>query len=122
MYATPGGRRLRHHAMVPVPHMSMECTLGSLLNRRGIPRYSTPAITATVDADGTLADFGVLVGFDDDLAGKVTHISNRIHWLLTGIHSALERVLGRRITHRAVLETCLTAAVWSAYAPPEPAH
>ncbi len=46
----------------------------------------------------------VIVGFDDDLAGEATRISNRIRGLLTGIHPALERVLGPRITHPAVLE------------------
>lgn len=54
--------------------------------------------------DDTLAELGVLVGFDDDLAGEATRISNRIRGLLTGIHPALERVLGPRITHPAVLE------------------
>ncbi|UZF42928.1 IS110 family transposase [Rhodococcus rhodochrous] len=54
--------------------------------------------------DEALAELGVLVGFDDDLAGEATRISNRIRGLLTGIHPALERVLGPRITHPAVLE------------------
>ena len=52
----------------------------------------------------TLTELGVLVGFDDDLAGEATRISNRIRGPLTGIHPALERVLDPRITHRAVLE------------------
>jgi transposase len=54
--------------------------------------------------DDTLAELEVLVGFDDDLAGEATRIANRIRGLLTGIHPGLERVLGPRITHRAVLE------------------
>ena len=54
--------------------------------------------------DDTLTELGVLVGFDDDLAGEVTRISNRIRGLLTSIHPALERVLGPRIAHPAVLE------------------
>lgn len=54
--------------------------------------------------DETLTELGVLVGFDDDLAGEATRISNRIRGLLTGIHSALERALGPRIAHLAVLE------------------
>ncbi|HEU0086267.1 MAG TPA: IS110 family transposase, partial [Pseudonocardiaceae bacterium] len=54
--------------------------------------------------DDTLAELDVLVGFDDDLAGEATRISNRIRGLLTGIHPALERVLGPKITHPAVLE------------------
>lgn len=54
--------------------------------------------------DEALAELEVLVGFDDDLAGEATRISNRIRGLLTGIHPALERVLGPRIAHPAVLE------------------
>lgn len=54
--------------------------------------------------DDTLAELDVLIGFDDDLAGEATRISNRIRGLLTGIHPALERVLGPRVTHPAVLE------------------
>ena len=57
--------------------------------------------------DDTLAELGVLVGYDDDLAGEATRISNRIRGLLTGIHPALERVLGPKITHPAVLEILL---------------
>ncbi len=54
--------------------------------------------------DETLTELGVLVGFDDDLAGEATRTSNRIRGLLTSIHPALERVLGPRIAHPAVLE------------------
>lgn len=53
--------------------------------------------------DDTLTD-PALVSFDDDLAGEATRISNRIRGLLTSIHPALERVLGPRIAHPAVLE------------------
>jgi hypothetical protein len=38
------------------------------------------------------------------LAGEATRISNRIRGLLTGIHPALERVIGPKVTHLAVLE------------------
>ncbi|MGW5648885.1 IS110 family transposase [Saccharopolyspora sp. NPDC003752] len=54
--------------------------------------------------DDALAELGVLIGFDDDLAAEATRISNRIRGLLTGIHPALERALGPRVTHAAVLE------------------
>src|ERR1700754_285892 len=54
--------------------------------------------------DETLAEREVLVGFDDDLAGEATRISNRIRGLLTQIHPALERVLGPKVQHKAVLE------------------
>ncbi len=54
--------------------------------------------------DEALAELEVLVGFDDDLAAEATRISNRIRDLLTGIHPALERVLGPKVAHLAVLE------------------
>lgn len=54
--------------------------------------------------DDALADLEVIVGFDDDLAGEVTRVTNRIHGLLTQIHPALERALGPRLHHQAVLE------------------
>jgi transposase len=54
--------------------------------------------------DDTLAELEVLVGYDDDLAGEVTRISNRIRGLLTQIHPPLEQVLGPKVQHPAVLE------------------
>lgn len=54
--------------------------------------------------DEALTELGVLVGYDDDLAGEATRTSNRIRGLLTSVHPALERVLGPRIAHPAVLE------------------
>jgi transposase len=54
--------------------------------------------------DEALAELEVLVGFDDDLAGESTRISNRIRGLLTQIHPPLERVLGPKVAHPAVLE------------------
>ncbi|WP_146705050.1 IS110 family transposase, partial [Shigella flexneri] len=41
---------------------------------------------------------------DDDLAAQTTQASNRIRGLLTQIHPALERVLGPRLEHPAVLD------------------
>ena len=46
----------------------------------------------------------MLCGFDDDLAAQTTQASNRIRGLLTQIHPALERVLGPRLDHPAVLD------------------
>ena len=46
----------------------------------------------------------MLSGFDDDLAGQITATSNRIRGLLTQIHPALERALGPRLDHPAVLD------------------
>lgn len=64
-----------------------------------------PHALRRVDTDDeTLADLEVIVGFDDDLAGEVTRVSNRIRGLLTQVHPALERVLGPKIQHAAVLE------------------
>ena len=54
--------------------------------------------------DDALADLEVIVGFDDDLASEVTRVTNRIHGLLTQIHPALERGIGPRLHHKAVLE------------------
>ncbi|MGK5544996.1 IS110 family transposase [Streptomyces sp. URMC 127] len=53
--------------------------------------------------DETVAELEMVVGFDDDLAGEATRISNRLRGLLTQIHPSLERVLGPRLDHPAVL-------------------
>ncbi|ERY35699.1 hypothetical protein Q067_02334 [Pseudomonas aeruginosa BL13] len=55
-------------------------------------------------ADEPLAELTMLCGLDDDLAFQVTQTSNRIRGLLTQIHPALERVLGLRLDHPAVLD------------------
>ena len=66
---------------------------------------SLPHTLRPVDVgDEALAELEVLVGFDDDLAGEATRLSNRIRGLLTGIHPALEHAIGPRISHPAVLE------------------
>lgn len=66
---------------------------------------SMPHALRRVDTgDEALADLEVIVGYDDDLAGEVTRISNRIRGLLTQINPALERVLGPKIQRPAVLE------------------
>ncbi|MBA5690741.1 IS110 family transposase [Rugamonas apoptosis] len=54
--------------------------------------------------DEQLAELTMLCGFDDDLADQITQTSNRIRGLLTQIHPALERVLGPRLEHPAVLD------------------
>lgn len=51
-----------------------------------------------------IAALALLAGFDDDLAGEVTSVSNRLRGLLTQIHPALERALGPRIAHPAVAD------------------
>lgn len=54
--------------------------------------------------DEPLAELTLLCGFNDDLADQITQTSNRIRGLLTQIHPALERVLGPRLDHPAVLD------------------
>ena len=54
-------------------------------------------------SDEAIAELEMIVGFDDDLAGEATRISNRLRGLLTQIHPSLERVLGPRLDHPAVL-------------------
>ena len=53
--------------------------------------------------EDALAELKVLVGFDDDLAGEATRLTNRIRGLLTQVHPALERVLGPRVSQKATL-------------------
>ncbi len=55
-------------------------------------------------ADEQVAELSMLCGFDDDLAGQITQASNRIRGLLTQIHPALERVIGPRLEHPAMLD------------------
>lgn len=52
----------------------------------------------------TLAELIVLSGFDDDLASMINQTVNRLRGLLTQVHPALERTLGPRIMHPAVLD------------------
>lgn len=64
-----------------------------------------PHALRRVDAgEEALADLEVIVGFDDDLAGEVTRIANRIRGLLTQVHPALERVLGPIVQRPVTLE------------------
>ncbi|MCC2280561.1 IS110 family transposase [Streptomyces sp. ET3-23] len=53
--------------------------------------------------DEAVAELEMIVGFDDDLAGETTRTSNRLRGLLTQIHPSLERILGPRLDHPAVL-------------------
>ncbi|EMP3813940.1 transposase [Escherichia coli] len=55
-------------------------------------------------ADEQIVELSMLCGFDDDLAAQTMQASNRIRGLLTQIHPALERVLGPRLNHPAVLD------------------
>ena len=55
-------------------------------------------------ADERTAALAMLAGFDEDLAAQISQTSNRIRGLLTQIHPALERVLGPRMQHPAVID------------------
>lgn len=55
-------------------------------------------------ADEQVAELSMLCGFDDDLAAQITQVSNRVRGLLTQIHPTLERVLGPRLDHPAILD------------------
>ncbi|MBP3042936.1 IS110 family transposase [Arthrobacter jiangjiafuii] len=66
---------------------------------------SMPHTLRSVELDDeTLAELGVLCGFDDDLAGQITATSNRIRGLLTQIHPALERAVGPHLGHPAAAD------------------
>ncbi|GAA1855358.1 IS110 family transposase [Microbacterium koreense] len=54
--------------------------------------------------DEQVAELTMLCGFDDDLAAQITQVGNRIRGLLTQIHPALERVIGPRLDHPAILD------------------
>ncbi|WP_270264007.1 IS110 family transposase [Kocuria marina] len=58
-------------------------------------------------AEENIAELAMLCGFDDDLAAQITQVRNRLRGFLTQIHPALERVLGPRLSHTAVI-TLLT--------------
>ncbi|MFF0476562.1 hypothetical protein [Streptomyces sp. NPDC004284] len=49
------------------------------------------------------AELEMIVGFDDNLVGEATRVANQLHDLLPQIHLPLERVLGLRLQHPAVL-------------------
>ncbi|MGA7207007.1 MAG: IS110 family transposase [Specibacter sp.] len=54
--------------------------------------------------EAQVAELSMLCGFDDDLAKAATATSNRIRGLLTQIHPALERVIGKHLDHVAMAE------------------
>ena len=54
--------------------------------------------------DEQVAELTMLCGFDDDLAAPITQVGNRVRGLLTQIHPALERVIGPRLDHPAILD------------------
>jgi transposase len=59
--------------------------------------------------DETLAELSVLAGYDDDLAGQSTRLTNRLRNALLHVHPALERLLGPRLD-RGGVQDLLAAA------------
>ena len=59
-----------------------------------------------VDVDE--ASLAMLTGFDLDLSRQVNQVSNRMRGLFTQIHPALEKVIGKRLEHDAILEVLIT--------------
>ncbi|MEV0495597.1 IS110 family transposase [Streptomyces atratus] len=60
-------------------------------------------LRAVEAADETVAELEMIAGFDDDLATESTRTKNRLRGLFTQIHPSLEKVLGPRLDHPAVL-------------------
>lgn len=54
--------------------------------------------------DETLAELGVLAGYDDDLAAEATRLTNRLRDALLHVHPALERLLGNHFDRPGVLD------------------
>jgi transposase len=59
--------------------------------------------------DETLAELSVLAGYDDNLAGKSTRLTNRLRDAMLHIHPALERLLGPRLDRGGVLDLLAAA-------------
>ena len=62
------------------------------------------ALRALRRDDEVTSELAMLSGFDEDLAGQLNQVSNRIRGLLTQIHPAMERVLGPRLGLLSVLD------------------
>ncbi|EIC6029345.1 transposase [Salmonella enterica subsp. enterica serovar Corvallis] len=77
-------------------------TIGALLV--AVARTLPHALRMLKLADEQIAGLSMLCGFDDDLAAQTTQVSNRVRGLLTQIHPALERMIGPRLDHPAVLD------------------
>lgn len=61
-------------------------------------------LRSTQVTDEQVAELTMLCGFDDDLGAQITQVGNRVRGLLTQIHPALERVVGPRLDHPAILD------------------
>jgi transposase len=67
-------------------------------------RSMSHALRSLRSDDDQIAELAMLSGFDEDLAGQINRTSNRIRGLLTQIHPALERAIGPRLQHPAILD------------------
>lgn len=65
------------------------------------------ALRSINEVHDLIADLRLLCSYDDDLVMQVNRTANRLRALLTRIHPALERVIGPRLSHPAVLELLL---------------
>lgn len=54
--------------------------------------------------DDTVAELGVLAGYDDDPARQTTRLTNRLRDALLHVHPALERLLGKHIDRGGVID------------------
>lgn len=64
-----------------------------------------PHALRSIDVEAeSVAELGMLCGFDEDIVKQINATTNRLRGLLTQIHPALERVIGARLDHPAVLE------------------
>jgi transposase len=59
--------------------------------------------------DETLAELAVLAGYDDDLAGQSTRLTNRLRAAILHIHPALERLLGPRLDRAEAIAKVMQA-------------
>lgn len=57
----------------------------------------------------TPAELTVLAGYDEDLAGEINRLTNRLHDALSHVHPALERLLGKHLHRAGVLELLAVA-------------
>lgn len=71
---------------------------------RSLPHTLRELTAADIDE----ATLGMITGFDLDLSRQVNQISNRLRGLFTQIHPTLEKVLGVRLEHDAILEMLIS--------------
>jgi transposase len=64
----------------------------------------------------TLAGLSVLAGYDHDLAGETTRLSNRLRDALLHVHPALERLLGKHLVSAGVIDLLAAASTPTAIA------